>query len=51
MLTGVGGMLLSHEVSLPYRRPGAARAGQMAASKRTVNTFAMMLGKFQARIS
>jgi hypothetical protein len=51
VVTGVGRMLLSQEVSLPYRRPGAARAGQVTASKRTVNNFAMMLGRFQARLS
>lgn len=44
-LTGVGGMLLSQEVSPPYERPGVARAGQMPARNRAVNIFAMMLGQ------
>lgn len=43
-LTGVGVMLLSQEVSLPYRRPGTARTGPRTARRTTVEIIAVSLG-------
>lgn len=51
MLTGVGVMLLSQEVFLPYWRPGAARAGPMTARRRTVEIIAMSLGTLKLMLS